>query len=144
MLTLNSGATPMAAGKLPESNADDVAKRLVTNAIDLDGEGLVRLLGLLLGQAEELRAIHRRASTLDAQVSSDPLVDAASVRGAFQEALYEPVCIEWLLSRVLKELAGHLEFRVYQRQQQFRPLARITYTEAGQVENYRLQPSDNH
>jgi hypothetical protein len=125
---------------LPDSNADAVAKRLALMALDLDGDGLVRVMQLLLHHAEEIRRMHQRAAQFDREAAADRAVDAGVVRGTYLEALYDPVCIEWLLSRVMKELAEQFELRMYESQQRLRPLERITYTDSGQVDHYRLTP----
>jgi hypothetical protein len=125
---------------LPASNADDIARRLVLKATDLDGSGLVDVLRQFLVQAEELQRVHERAAAFDQNPPADPVAERQVVLGAYQEALYEPICIEWFLSRAMKEISEHLEFRVYQSQQRLRPLAQVTYTESGQVESYKLHP----
>lgn len=124
---------------LPESNAAEVARRLVLRATDLNEAGLADALRLLLDQVEELQRVHRRATEFDLNPPADPIAERVAVLGAYQEALYEPVCIEWFLSRAMKELAEHLEYRVNMSQRRLRPIASITYTETGQLESYRLR-----
>ena len=48
-----SDKTPTSAIQPPESNAQDIASRLVYQTVDLDGTGLINTLSLLLSRAAQ-------------------------------------------------------------------------------------------
>jgi hypothetical protein len=125
---------------LPESNAAAVISRLLAKASDLDGEGFVSLMRLLLARAEQIRAVRQRAATFDQRLLSGQVADQQEANAELLEALYEPLCLNWFLSRIMKSLAEDLEFSVYQQQGHLRPVKQITFTEQGEVENFRLAP----
>jgi hypothetical protein len=123
---------------MPESNADTVANRLVTATIDLDGQRLVDVMRLLLSRAEEIQTLHQRAAAFDQRLVSGQIRDQTEVNAELLDALYEPVCLKWVLSRAMKALAEHLEFSVYQQQGHLQPIQQISFTPEGKVESYRL------
>jgi hypothetical protein len=127
---------------LLESNADAVAGRLVAEAIDLDGSGRVALMRLLLSRAEEIKAIHDRYTTFAHGITpGGTMPDQSEFNAAFQEAFYDPVCLKWFLSRLLKRLSEALEYDVYESLQQLQPLKQIVFTEEGGVASYSIEPA---
>jgi hypothetical protein len=125
---------------MPESNADAVAKQLVFTTIDFDGQGLVAAMRLLLSRAEELQALHQRTAAFDDRLLSGQVSDQMDANAELLDALYDTSCLKWFLSRAMKELAEHLGFDVYQKQQHVLAIEQITYTDQGGVESYRLAP----
>ncbi len=127
---------------MPASNAEVVAGQLVTATFDLDGQGVVEVLRLRLARAEDIQAPHRRAAAFDQRLLAGQVNDQMEVNAELLDALYEPVCLKWFLSRAMKALAEELEFGMHQRQGHLRAIEQITYTDNGGVESFRLAPPD--
>jgi hypothetical protein len=124
--------------RLPESNADDVAGRLVAGSIDLDGAGVVELLRLLLSRAQQIKEVNARFEAFGASIVPGKMPDQSEFNAALQDGLYEPVCLKWFLSRCLKELSEHLEYDFQMSSESLRPIKKIVFTDQGEVESFIL------
>jgi hypothetical protein len=124
--------------RFPESNADDVAGRLVAGSIDLDGGGLVELLRLLLSRAQQIKEFDDRFEAFGASIVPGKMPDQSEFNAALQYGLYEPVCLKWFLTRCHRELSEHLDYDFQMSSNSLRPIKKIVFTEHGEVESFIL------
>jgi len=125
---------------LPKSNADAVAGRLIAETFDLDGEGLVALLRTLLTRAEQIKTLQERAENIEERLNPEQVSEQQEFNAEVLDSIYEPLCLKWMLSRVMKGLAQQLEYEVCQHQGHLLPIQQITFTDEGDVESFRLAP----
>ena len=123
----------------PESNVDSVVTNLWANTIDLDGDGLVQILRLLIARAEQVKAINFRLAEFDrGLLEADRLPEQAEVNAAILEGGYDTTCLKWFLSRACRRLAEDLEYDVYRKQNHLRRIESVVYNNEGEVESYAL------
>ena len=127
---------------LPESNADAVASKLVFESMDLDGVDLVKILRLLLSQAEQIKATNERLGNLEKPMMSGSLAQQEEINRELLHGLFEPISLKWFLARSLAVLSERLAFEVSEKQQHLRPIRSIVYTNDGDVESFSLDSSD--
>jgi hypothetical protein len=126
----------------PESNAQDVARCLVYNYLDLDGTGVMDVLALLYARAEQLRTLNLRLNDLDQRVVTREIASQEEFNAELLEGLYETTCLKWFLACAMKELGGRLECEVYGSQIVLNPIRQITFAPDGQVESFLLDFPD--
>jgi hypothetical protein len=131
----------MSPVRLPQSNASLIADHLVY-APDLDGSGLVKLLGVLQSRVQEIQALTVRLIDLDRRVFEKQVTTQEEYNAELLDGLYETTCLKWFVACALKELAKRLEGEVYGAQIRCVPIRQITFTVDGQVESFRLESTE--
>jgi hypothetical protein len=121
---------------IPATNVDSVVTNLWAGTLDLDGEGLVRLLRLLSARAEQIKAMNVRAAALFNEGGQVP--EQLEANGALLEIAYEATCLRWFLACAFKRLAEGLEYDVYERQNHLRRMESVIYNAEGDVESFKL------
>jgi hypothetical protein len=126
----------------PDSNVEQIVFNLVNRANDLDGKGLVDLLGLLKARAEQVQYMRERLSQFGREtLYGDVVPDKAQLDAEMLEGLCETSCLKWFLACACKRLSEDLEHEVHQKQSTIRRISKIVFTEDGGVESFRLDPN---
>ena len=125
----------------PESNADKIVDQLVFQTDDLIEAGLVDVLRVLLARAEQIKKVSSDLEVFGYDIlSAEKMTSQDKVNAALLEGWYETTCLKWFLACSFKRLGEHLEYIVYQKQQHFRPVESISFSENGEVESFKLKP----
>jgi hypothetical protein len=130
--------TTTSRSTLPQSNAGSVAHQLAAQAADGDGTGLVEVLKLLLGRAEEIRTINQSngepsPSALVGDLVPEPAPSSTLLLGD----VYKPLCLKLFLACAFTALAEQLKSQLKQRDF-LRQVKQIVFSEEGDIASYSL------
>jgi hypothetical protein len=126
--------------EFPESNADEVARKMIHTHPDIDGTGLVQVCDILLKIAENSRNSWQRGNdALQKMMNGEQPLSQEEVDASLLYGLYESACLKWFLSRAFLELSNALKCDFVESMANFRPIRQITFTDEGEAESFRLE-----